>query len=158
MTPYRLPADDLEYAVLAKLWELDAASVREVHERLGKPEGLVYTTIAKVIDRLRGKGLVERKRSGKAFVYRSTVARDDVERARAHDAVSRLLGPVPRTHAVSRPLGPAPRTHDPVSRLLGLTPRAAVAALVDAVDTVDPLLLEELERAVAARRRSKRGA
>jgi predicted transcriptional regulator len=130
MSPYRLPSDDLEYAVLATLWELGAASVREVHELLGKPEGLVYTTIAKVIDRLRGKGLVERKRHGKAFVYRSTVARDDLERARAHDAVSRLLGP---------------------------TPHAAVAALVDAVDTVDPKLLDELERAVAARRRSQRG-
>jgi hypothetical protein len=33
-----------------------------------------------------------------------------------------------------------------------------VAALVDAVDAVDPKLLDELERAVAARRRLKRGA
>jgi predicted transcriptional regulator len=121
----------LEYAVLAKVWELGAASVRDVHERLGKPQGLVYTTIAKVLDRLRGKGLVERKRDGKAFLYSSTVARDDVDRARAEDALSRLLGP---------------------------TPRAAVAALVNAVDAVDPLLLDELERAVAAHRRSKRGA
>jgi predicted transcriptional regulator len=131
MLSYRLPADELEYAVLAKLWELGSASVRDVHEQLGKPAGLVYTTTAKVIDRLRGKGLVERRRDGKAFVYRSTVAQGEVERARAQDAVSRLLGPMPR---------------------------AAVAALVDAVDAVDPLLLDELERAVAAHRRSKRGA
>jgi predicted transcriptional regulator len=128
---HRLPADDLEYAVLAEVWELGAASVREVYERLGKPQGLVYTTIGKVLDRLRGKGLVERKRDGKAFIYRSTVARDDVERARAEYALSRFLGP---------------------------TPRAAVAALVNAVDAVNPLLLEELERAVTAHRRSKRGA
>jgi hypothetical protein len=33
-----------------------------------------------------------------------------------------------------------------------------VAALVDAVDAVDPKLLDELERAVTAHRRSKRGA
>jgi len=83
-----------------------------------------------VIDRLHGKGLIQRERHGKAFRYRAKVAREDVERARAQVAVSRLLGPAPR---------------------------AAVAALVDAVDAVDPKLLDELERAVAARRRAKRG-
>jgi predicted transcriptional regulator len=131
MAPFLLPADELEYAVLTKLWELGTASVRDVHGLLGEPEGLVYTTIAKVIDRLRGKGLIERERHGRAFVYRARIAREEVERARAHDAMSRLLGPAPR---------------------------AAVAALVDAVDAVDPKLLDELEHAVAAHRRTKRGA
>jgi predicted transcriptional regulator len=127
---FLLPADELEYLVLTKLWQLGTASVRDLHGQIDRPEALVYTTIAKVIDRLRGKGLIQRERHGKAFVYRARVARESVERARAQDAISRLLGP---------------------------TPRAAVAALVDAVDAVDPKLLDELERAVAAHRRSKRG-
>jgi predicted transcriptional regulator len=130
MKTFRLPADELEYVVLAKLWERGAASVRELHEDLGGPAGLVYTTTAKVVDRLRSKGLIRRQRSGKAFVYRSAVAREEVERARARDAVSRLLG---------------------------ASPRAAVAALVDAVDAVDSQLLDDLERAVRERR-AKRGA
>jgi predicted transcriptional regulator len=131
MNSFLLPGDELEYLVLTKLWELGTASVRDVHGQLHKPRALVYTTIAKVIDRLRGKGLIQRERHGKAFVYRARIAREKVERARAQDAVSRLLGP---------------------------TPRAAVAALVDAVDAVDPKLLDELKRAVAVHRRSKRGA
>jgi predicted transcriptional regulator len=131
MATYRLPADDLEYAVLAELWQLGAASVRELHDRLGVRQGLVYTTTAKVVDRLREKGLIQRQRKGNAFVYRSRVAREEVERARARNAVNRLLG---------------------------ATPRAAVAALVEAVDDVDPALLDELERAVLARRRAKDGA
>lgn len=126
-----LPADELEYVVLRKLWELGTASVRDLHAQLDKPDAVVYTTIAKVIDRLRGKGLIERERHGRAFVYRASVARENVERARAQNAVNRLLG---------------------------AAPHAAVAALVDAVDAVDPSLLDELERAVAAHRRSKRGA
>jgi predicted transcriptional regulator len=130
MSSFLLPADELEYAVLAKLWELGSASVRELHEQMGEPSGRVYTTTAKVIDRLRGKGLIQRQRRGKAFVYRPKVARPEVESARAQQAVSRLLG---------------------------ATPHAAVAALVDAVDTLDPKLLDALERAVNARRRSKRG-
>ena len=131
MKSFVLTADELEYAVLTKLWELGAASVRDVHGQLDRPEALVYTTIAKVIDRLRDKGLIQRERHGRAFVYRARIARELVERARARDAVSRLLG---------------------------AAPHAAVAALVDAVDAVDPKLLDQLERAVAAHRRSKRGA
>ncbi len=130
MTHYRLPADELEYAVLAKLWLLGTASVRELHEQLGVPRGLVYTTTAKVIDRLREKGLVQRQRKGTAFLYRPRVGREEIDRARARNALSRLLGS---------------------------TPRAAVAALVEAADDLDPTLLTELEQAVAARRRAKDG-
>jgi predicted transcriptional regulator len=131
MASFQLPADALEYVVLTKLWELGTASVRDVHCALGKPEGPVYTTIGKVIDRLHGKGLIQRERHGQAFIYSARIPRKEVERARAQNAISRLLGPAP--HAV-------------------------MAALVDAVDAVDPKLLAELERAVAAHRRSKRGA
>ena len=125
-----LPGGDLEYAVLAKLWELGAASARDIHGHIGKPAGLVYTTIAKVLDRLHDKGLVSRERRGKAFSYRARIARDVIEQARARTALSRLLG--------SRP-------------------HAAVATLVEAVESIDPKLLDELERAVAARRRSRHG-
>jgi predicted transcriptional regulator len=125
MKHFRLPADDLEYSVLGALWDLGTASVRELHERLGAPQGLVYTTTAKVVDRLREKGLIQRQRKGAAFEYRPKVARETVERARARNALARLLG---------------------------TTPRSAAAALVEAVEELDPLLLQELERAVAARR------
>jgi predicted transcriptional regulator len=131
MRDFRLPSDALEYSVLAELWRVGTASVRELHERLGVPEGLVYTTTAKVVDRLRKKGLIRRQRRGNAFSYQPCIAQEAVERARARSAIARLLGPAPRS---------------------------AVAALVEAVDSVDPELLDELERAVAALRRAKNGA
>lgn len=131
MRRFRLPADDLEYAVLAALWELRVASVRDLHERLGIPAGNVYTTTAKVVDRLRDKGLVTRRREGGAFAYRPAIGRSEVERARARQLLNRFLGP---------------------------GPRAAVAALVDAVGEIDPRLLEELERAIRDKRRSGHGA
>jgi predicted transcriptional regulator len=62
-----LPGGDLEYAVLAKLWEIGTASARDVHSQVGEPNGLVYTTTAKVLDRLHDKGLVSRERVGKPF-------------------------------------------------------------------------------------------
>lgn len=96
MPRFRLPADDLEYRVLAALWDSGTASVRELHERLGDPQGLAYTTTAKVVDRLREKGLVSRQPRGAAFVYRPRVAREAVERERARNAITRLLGPTLR--------------------------------------------------------------
>ena len=130
MSKYRLPADDLEYSALSVLWELGTASVRALHERLGVPAGRVYTTTAKVVDRLREKGLITRERVAGGFVYRPAVDRLDIERARARQLVTRLLGS---------------------------TPRAAVATLVDAVDEIDPVLLKELERAIRAKRSRKDG-
>ena len=91
-----LPGGDLEYAVLAAVWDLSPASARDVHERVGEPKGLVYTTTAKVLDRIHNKGLVSRKKSGKAFVYQPKVARAVIEQARAKDAVTRMLGHGPR--------------------------------------------------------------
>ena len=134
MKQFRLPSDDLEYDILAMLWEAGSRTVRELHDELCKRDGgLAYTTTAKVVDRLREKGLIDRRPlGGKAFVYRPRVAREEVEGARARKAVSRLFGATPAPHA-------------------------AVAALIEAVDAVDPKLLDELERLVIARRRSKDG-
>jgi predicted transcriptional regulator len=127
---FRLPGGELEYAVLAKLWELGTASAPEIHEQVGEPAKLVYTTTAKVLDRLHAKRLVTRERKGRAFVYRSLVARSVVEGARARDFLTRLVGPAPRS---------------------------AAATLVDAAESVDPELLDELAKAIAARRGSKHG-
>jgi BlaI family penicillinase repressor len=126
-----LPGGDLEYAVLTAVWDSGSASAPEIHTRVGEPRGLAYTTIAKVLDRLHAKGLLVRERSGKAFVYSAKVSRDRVERARAGDTIRRLLGsePVP-----------------------------AIATLVDAIEAIDPELIEELSRQVSARRRSRRGS
>src|SRR3990172_7969120 len=129
LTP--LPGGELEYAVLSALWELGPASAREIHERVGEPRALVYTTIAKVLDRLHDKGLVSRKKTGKAFVYQAKITRAVVDQARAREAVSKVLGD---------------------------EPRPAMVALVDAVEAVDPKLLDEIERLVAARRRGGRGS
>jgi len=127
----RLPGGELEYAVLFSVCELGAASAREVHEQVGATAGLAYTTIAKVLDRLHAKGLVARKRKGIAFVYRPRIARRVVEFARAQVSLRKLLGPAPLP---------------------------AMATLVEAIESLDPELLEELERAVAARQGVRRGS
>ena len=126
-----LPGGELEHAVMVVLWQLGTASAPEIHRRVGEPSGSVYTTTAKVLDRLHAKGLVSRERVGKAFVYTPTLKREVVERARVKLALRRILGP---------------------------EVRPAIATLVDAVESLDPELLDELARQVEARRRSRRGS
>lgn len=125
------PGGDLEQAALACLWKRGSATAREVHDDIGAPAKLAYTTITKVLDRLFAKGLIARERAGKAFVYRGRVAREKVYRALARRVVGRLLGD---------------------------DPKPAVVHLVDAVADLDPELLDELARAVSAKRRSRRGS
>jgi BlaI family transcriptional regulator, penicillinase repressor len=126
---FRLPGGELEYAVLAKLWELGSASSRDIYAQVGEPQGLVYTTTAKVLDRLHAKRLVSRERKGLAFVYRPRVARALVDNARARELLTRLFGPAPHS---------------------------AAATLVNAVESLNPKLLDELAELID-RRRSKHG-
>jgi len=127
----RLPGGELEYAVLFSVCELGAASARDVYLQVGERDGLAYTTIATVLDRLHTKGLVSRKRKGLAFVYRPRLARRVVEFARAQVSLRKLLG---------------------------AAPRPAVATLVEAMESLDPGLLDELERAVTACRGRRHGS
>ena len=126
-----LPGGELEYRVLAALWRAGSATGRELHERVSAPGGLAYTTTAKVLERLQAKGLVARERAGRAFLYRAGAKQERVARALVRRLVRRMFGP---------------------------EPRPAMSTLVDAVEEIDPELVEELSRAIAARRRSKSGS
>jgi predicted transcriptional regulator len=126
--PLARPGGELEVAVLQAIWELGSALPRDIFERVGVPRGLVYTTVAKVLDRLHDKGLVSRKRSGRSFVYRARVEQEAVDRARLRDTLESVLGD---------------------------RPRPAMAALVDAVESIDPALVDELSVLVRQRRRDR---
>ena len=124
-----LPGGPLEYAVLVAVWEGGAVTGRELHDRVGDPLGLVYTTTARVLDRLHAKGLVAREKTGKVFRYRASVPRQEIDRAR----LTRTL-----------------------SSVLSDGPRPALATLVEVIEEIDPGLLDDLARTVKALRRSRR--
>ncbi|MGA3487116.1 BlaI/MecI/CopY family transcriptional regulator [Micromonosporaceae bacterium DT55] len=71
---------DLERAVMDVLWNADPGpgggrTVREVADALDGRE-LAYTTVMTVLDRLAGKGMVQRERSGRAWSYRPAASRE----------------------------------------------------------------------------------
>jgi predicted transcriptional regulator len=67
---------ELERAVMEVLWDRGTpATVREVAEVL-RDRDLAYTTVMTVLDRLAGKGMVERERAGRAWSYRPAASRE----------------------------------------------------------------------------------
>ena len=67
---------ELERAVMDVLWDRGTpATVREVAEVL-RERDLAYTTVMTVLDRLAGKGMVERERAGRAWSYRPAASRE----------------------------------------------------------------------------------
>lgn len=117
----------LERAVMALAWELDEVSVRDACARLDP--GVAYTTMMTTMDRLFKKGLLARRKVGRAFVYRAAASRQEMEGAVASELVHSLLG---RGGGEALPI---------------------LSSLVDAVSDRDRALLEELERLIREKRR-----
>ena len=76
----------LELDCMNALWQLGAANVREIRERLAASKPRAYTTIMTIMDRLAAKGAVTRHKVGRAYRYQPNVTAGEA-RARAVDSV-----------------------------------------------------------------------
>ena len=117
----------LEIAVMEILWAGGEANVHEVSRRLARP--LAYTTVMTTLDRLYKKGLLDRRKAERAFVYVPRFSKGEWERKRAGEWLSTFLA------------GPKPS-----GDLL-------ISCLVDAVGQQDAALLDELERKIRLKRK-----
>ena len=115
------------------MWRGGRLSVREVQAQLANPAA--YTTVMTTLDRLYKKGLVQRKRDGRAFLYSAAVERHELEASMTTGLLNGMLSGGP---GATRPF---------------------LSNLVDAVGDSDNALLDELERLVRDKReRLKRQA
>ena len=118
----------LERDVMKLAWARPEISVRECWAQFGS--GIAYTTVMTTMDRLFKKGLLARRKAGRAFVYRASATRHEIEGAVATELVQSLL------------------------RRDGSEPLPILSFLVDAVSDRDRALLKELERLVREKRRA----
>lgn len=125
------PGGDLELALLTALWAREKATARELYDEIGASRQIVYTTVAKVLDRLVDKRMVRRRRVGRAFTYSALIQRAETQRAIARGLIEQLVGG---------------------------DPQPAVAALLGAMEDVSPALLEELATELEARKGRRHGA
>lgn len=123
------PLGVLERLLMSQLWEAGEVSVREVQEHHSH---LAYTTVMTTLDRLYKKGLLRRRKHGRAFLYAAAVTREEFAAAMARQAL-RIMGSYAGADAV-------------------------LSTFVNVVSDSDARLLDELEQLVKSKRRQQRRA
>ena len=116
----------LELRVLEALWRRGEGTVREV---CGDFPTAAYTTLMTTMERLHRKGVLERRKSGRAFVYSPENTRAELESG----LISRAIQPL----------------------LSGDSARPVLSCFVEEVSRHDERLLDELERLVREKRRQQ---
>jgi predicted transcriptional regulator len=84
---------ETELAILQALWDLDTATVRQLVERL-YPDGgpSAPATVQKLLERLEGKDLVARDRSGLVHRFSARIDRGELISARLRGVAEDLCG------------------------------------------------------------------
>ncbi len=67
----------LELDCMNTLWPIGEGTVREIRDLLAARRPRAYTTIMTIMDRLARKGVVERRKTGRAYVYRPRLSAED---------------------------------------------------------------------------------
>ena len=81
-----------ELEALKVLWDLGAATVRQVADALSSPaEPLAYTTVLSLLQVMEQKGLVDHRREGKAYTYVPLVERQKTFRHLAKGFLDRVF-------------------------------------------------------------------
>lgn len=86
--PTPLPTD-AELDILAVLWRLGPATVREVHEALKKDSG--YTTTLKQMQVMIDKGLVTRSERFRSHVYEAGIPKEQTQTQIVRDLLTRAF-------------------------------------------------------------------
>ncbi len=119
----------LELRVLDALWRRGGeAAVRDIQAEF---PGSAYTTLMTTMDRLHRKGVLERRKIGRALAYRPVSSREELESG----LVTRALQPL----------------------LQGQRAQPILSFFVEEVSRQDDRLLDELERLVREKRRRLEG-
>ncbi len=119
---------DLEAEIMDVVWSrgLREFAVSDVHETLERRREIAYTTVMTTLVRLHEKGVLERRRDGKRYLYTPRYTREEFVQATVREVLESL--------------GSA-------------AGRDALALLVETASTADEEALDELERMIRRRRR-----
>jgi predicted transcriptional regulator len=130
-TPAPTLLGELEAAIMDFLWTHGAADPKAVHSAIGEARGITVNTIQSTLKRLFEKQLLVRVKISHAHVYEPALSRDTFHR----EALDQL-----------------------VAQWRAGAPNALASAFVSIAEQAGEEQLDELERLIAERRRTKDGA
>lgn len=82
---------ELESAVMEVVWSSDRPlAVADVQRVLERARDIAYTTVMTTLVRLHEKGLLERNREGRRFLYAARVSRDELLRQTAREVLDTI--------------------------------------------------------------------
>jgi predicted transcriptional regulator len=67
----------LELECLSVLWPMGEGTVRDIHRALAASRTRAYTTVMTIMDRLEQKGIVTRRKVGRAFHYQARLSAEE---------------------------------------------------------------------------------
>jgi predicted transcriptional regulator len=120
----------LEREVMNITWQRGEICVRDVFQAF--EERIAYTTLMTTLHRLYKKGVLDRRKQGRAFLYSPRVSPIEFEQGIARDLIEGLIG----------------RAEDGVEPLL--------ACIVDAVSEHDRAFLDALDRLIREKKQELR--
>lgn len=82
----------LEAEVMRLVWEMGEVQVDDVLSVLQQDRELAYTTVMTVMSRLAAKGLLHRRKQGRAYLYRAARERDELAGSTLQEWVARFFG------------------------------------------------------------------
>ncbi len=118
----------LESDVIRTVWEKGEASVQDVKDALEPKRPLAYTTVMTVMSRLSEKGLLNRRKEGRAYIYSPSSSQEKLAGSMLSSLVDRLYD--------------------------GATDKA-IAHLLESDGQVDEAELDRLEELIQAKRRKQ---
>jgi len=119
----------LESKLMERLWSMGEISVRDLHVEFAPR--LAYTTVMTTLDRLYKKGLLTRRKEGKAYMYVPAFDQKQYQERLAQHWIGMAL------------------THSSHSQ-------AVLSSFVDAVSESDQQMLDRLDHLVKAKQRARR--
>jgi len=127
----RLSLGELERRAMEVVWQKPEISVRDLFDEL--QQRWAYTTLMTTLDRLHKKGILNRRKEGRAFLYSPRISQQQLDQGIATDLIDSLLA-----HSAG-----------------GTTP--LLSCFVEVVSEKDRRLLDELERLVREKRKMLQG-
>ena len=106
-----------ELDILAILWRLGMATVREVHDDLGKDNR--YTTTLKTMQLMTEKGLLVRGERFGSHVYQASIPKEQTQRQIAADLLKRVFGGSSRSMVIGA-LAAQPVSREELDEIRGM--------------------------------------
>jgi len=82
----------LERDCMKVLWPMGEGSVRQIRDELAAVRPRAYTTIMTIMDRLTQKGVVTRRKVGRAYFYRANFTAEKVRARAVEQLVEHFFG------------------------------------------------------------------